>query len=212
MPGFIILRGADMILYLVRHGETEWNEKLLFQGHSNTSLNKNGIDQAKKIAKYFKDKKVDIIYSSDLKRAFDTAKIIKNSLKFKGKIIKSELLRERNYGSLEGKHYNLFFDRKKFDGEKDNVFFSRLKKIFKKILNENNGKNIMVVTHGGVVRAFIAFALNLKDYKRIRIYNASISEIYYDEKKDAFFVVMFNSIEHLSKKDKQKIRLHIKGI
>lgn len=201
-----------MILYLVRHGETEWNEKLLFQGHSNTLLNKNGINQAKRIAKYFKDKKIDVIYSSDLKRAYDTAKIIKGAFKFKGKIIKSKLLRERNYGSLEGQHYNLFFDKKKFDGEKDKTFFRRLKKIFNKILKENKNKNVLVVTHGGVVRGFLTFALNLNDYKRIRIYNASISEIYYDEKKDTFFVVMFNSIEHLSKKDKQKIRLHIKGI
>lgn len=202
-----------MVIFLVRHGETEWNEKLLFQGHSDTELNKNGISQAKKIANYFKDKKIDIILTSDLKRAYKTAEIIKKIIKFKGKIIKSELLRERNYGSLEGKSYNLFFSaKKKFDGEKDKEFLGRLRKIFNEIIKKYTGKNLLVVTHGGVVRAFISFALNLKEYKKIRVYNASVSEIYYNERKNFFFVVGFNSICHLSKKDREKVRLHIKGI
>lgn len=201
-----------MIIYLVRHGETDWNDKLLFQGHSDTELNKNGVNQAKRIAKYFKDKKIDIILSSDLKRAYKTAEIIKKEIKFKGKIIKSELLRERNYGSLEGQSYNLFSRNKKFDGEKDRLFLGRLKKIFKTLIKKYAGKDLLVVTHGGVVRAFISFALNLREYKKIRVYNASISEIFYDEKKKFFFVVVFNSICHLSKKDREKVRLHIKGI
>ncbi len=201
-----------MIIYLIRHGETEWNNKFLFQGHSDTELNKNGENQAKRIGKYFKDKKIDVILSSDLRRAYKTAEKIKKEIKFKGEIIKSKLLRERNYSSLEGKDYNLFFSREKFDGEKDKEFFARLKKIFKNILNKYKYKNVLVVTHGGVVRAFISFALNLKEYKRIRIYNASISEIFYDEKKNFTFVPGLNSLCHLSKKDREKVKLHIKGI
>jgi broad specificity phosphatase PhoE len=202
-----------MHIYLIRHGETDWNDKLLFQGHTDTFLNKKGEKQAEYIAYELKNIKFDIIFSSDLKRAYKTAQIIKKIAGFKGKIIKTNYLRERNYGSLEGKNYEIFRHyRKNFDGENDRQFFKRVNICFDSIMKKYKGKNIVLVTHGGVVRQIISRILDLKDYKKIRIYNASISEIYYDEKNKKFFLLRLNSMAHLPLKERIKIHRHIAGV
>ncbi|MCX8093238.1 MAG: histidine phosphatase family protein [Candidatus Goldbacteria bacterium] len=202
-----------MIIYLIRHGVTDWNDKLLFQGHTDTELNKNGKRQAKYIALELKNLKFDIIFSSDLKRAYKTAEIIKKITKYQGEIIQTDKLRERNYGSFEGKSYELLRHNKKdFDGEKDNQFFKRINNFFDFVVKKYKGKNIVVVTHGGVVRQIISRILNLKDYKRIRILNASISEVYYDEKHDKFFLLRLNSMAHLPKKERIKIHQNVIGV
>jgi len=58
----------------------------------------------------------------------------------------------------------------------------------------------------------VASILNLKDYKKLRIYNASISEVFYNERKKAFFLLLLNSVAHLPKKSRNKIGYHIKGV
>ena len=91
-----------MKLILTRHGETEENAAGILQGHLPGKLSVTGIKQAKKVALRLKDEKFDIIYSSDLARAANTAKEIakyhpNTQIKF------VENLRERNFGELEGK-------------------------------------------------------------------------------------------------------------
>ena len=93
-------------IYLVRHGETDWNVKKIIQGHKQSILNKNGKDQAKKLAKHFQNIHIDAIFSSDLLRAKQTAEIV--ALEKKLAVTTSHLLRERSYGQHEGKlrdHY-----------------------------------------------------------------------------------------------------------
>ncbi len=202
-----------MKIYLVRHGETDWNTKLLYQGHTDIGLNSLGISQAKYIAKELKDKKIQAIISSDLRRAYKTAEIIKKTCKYKGIIIRDRRLRERSYGDLEGKLYNFFQRRRKnFTGEKDAVFFARVNACFKSIIRKYKGKNTAIITHGGVVRQIVSFVLGLKNYKKIRIYNASISEIFYNEEKKVFFLLLLNSVAHLPKKDRNRTQYHIKGV
>ena len=65
-------RGTTSIL-LVRHGETEWNRTGIQQGHLHGELSELGIRQAELVAGYLKEESVDLVYSSDLKRAFHTA-------------------------------------------------------------------------------------------------------------------------------------------
>jgi broad specificity phosphatase PhoE len=202
-----------MHIYLIRHGETDWNTKFLFQGQSDTELNKNGIMQAKSIAKEFKGRKIGGIISSDLKRAYKTAEIIASACGCRAKIQKDKRLRERHYGNLEGKLYELYRHKNKdFTGERDEKFFPRVNSAFKAAVKKYNGKDIIIVAHGGVVRQIVAFVLGLKEYKKLRIYNASISEIYYNEKKKAFFLLLLNSVAHLPGKARNKIEYHIKGV
>ena len=63
-------------LYLVRHGETDYNNSLRFQGQIDIPLNQKGIEQAEKVAGFLKDIPLQAIYSSSLKRARTTAEII----------------------------------------------------------------------------------------------------------------------------------------
>jgi broad specificity phosphatase PhoE len=202
-----------MHIYLIRHGETDWNTKLLYQGHSDTGLNKTGIMQARSMAGELKNRRIKAVISSDLKRAYKTADIIRRACGIKGRIKADRRLRERDYGNLEGRRYEFFKSRKKdFNGEKDGPFFSRVNACFNSIVKKYKGRDIAIVTHGGVVRQIVSFILGLKEYKRLRIYNASISEIYYNEKKKAFFLLLLNSVSHLPERERNKIRYHIKGV
>ncbi|MEI7542705.1 MAG: histidine phosphatase family protein [bacterium] len=202
-----------MYIYLVRHGETDWNNKFLFQGHTDVPLNKTGLLQARAIGKELKYRKIDAIVSSDLKRAYQTANEIKKATGIKSRIYKMKQLRERNYGNLEGTTYDRYHKQNKsFTGEKDAAFFIRLNKAFKQIVKKFKGKDVVLVSHGGVVRQLVSYVIGLKDYKRLRIYNASLSEVFYDSKRNAFFLLLLNSVSHLPKKERNKILYHIKGV
>ena len=75
-------------LYVVRHGETDWNvEPMKFQGISDTPLNDNGREQANALAEQLKDIKFDAVYCSPLVRARETCEIILNNNEHDGKII-----------------------------------------------------------------------------------------------------------------------------
>ena len=72
-----------MELYVVRHGQTEYNRKNLFQGHTDIPLNNVGIEQSKKLASKFRNIELDIILTSPLKRAIQTAEYISNVINLK---------------------------------------------------------------------------------------------------------------------------------
>ena len=89
-----------MRLILIRHGETAWNREKKVQGVSDISLNETGVRQAHRLALSLKDEKINAIYTSPLKRAYDTARIIGQ---FHGASIYVESgLMEMNPGDFEG--------------------------------------------------------------------------------------------------------------
>lgn len=161
-------------LILVRHGRSKWNEKGLWTGFKDISLSRNGKNEAKKTARFLKDIKIDIAYTSDLKRAQETLKIILDILKLKIKIIKAKELKERNYGIYTGKNKwqvkNEIGEKKFFQlrrswnfpiprGESLKEVYQRVipyykKKIFPNLLRE---KNVLVVAHGNSLRALIKY-------------------------------------------------------
>ncbi|MAG39352.1 hypothetical protein CMI41_00070 [Candidatus Pacearchaeota archaeon] len=126
-----------MKIYLVRHGESKANAKGIHQGQKiDTSLSKKGLEQAKKIAERLKDKTFEIIYSSDLKRAYETAKEIS---KFHNlKIVKDKRLRE------------------KADKEDNQDLIERTKD-FMKDVKKHKG-NVLVVAHGGINRFILGIS------------------------------------------------------
>ena len=67
-----------MKIYVVRHGETDWNNNGIMQGNTDVLLNQTGIEQGLKVKKILENERIDICMSSPLKRAYDTAKIICN--------------------------------------------------------------------------------------------------------------------------------------
>ena len=86
-------------IHIVRHGQTHENFSGILQGHSNSALDEIGIAQAHAVAKRIVSLNIDAIYSSDLKRAMDTAQIISECMKMR--VTAAPELREWNLGQLE---------------------------------------------------------------------------------------------------------------
>ena len=103
------------LLYLMRHGETELNTKGVYYGWTDCGLSEKGVKQAQKVALMLKDIKFDTVISSPLKRAKDTAAIVS---KFPPEeIVLDGRLKELNFGSWEGRHYQSIqeWDRENWD-------------------------------------------------------------------------------------------------
>ncbi len=165
--------------YIVRHGETDWNFKKLTQGQIDIPLNETGEKQAREVAKKFKNIKFDLAFSSDLLRAKRTAEII--ALEHKLAIQTTKLLRERHFGTMEGKPSEVFFthltllnelsheERLKhtFNGtvENDEAFVSRILTFLRETAIANPGKTILVGTHSGAFHVLLIH-LGVITYKK----------------------------------------------
>lgn len=187
-----------MILYLLRHGETDWNAKQRVQGWKNTLLNENGICQARTAAELLKDKKIETIYTSDLKRAVKTAEIISAVLDLP--LHQSKRLREINFGRAEGnlkidipakfpyifQAFNDIGNPERYDirypgGESIGQLQTRFMKFVGK-LSEDGRQNVLLVTHGMLIRIFTETCLK----KTICLANGSALKVTYDEKNKRF--------------------------
>lgn len=93
-------------MYLVRHGETEWNTQDILQGHLDSALTARGVQQARALVERFKDIHFDGIFSSDVARARRTAEIL--ALERELMVGTTQLLRERNWGRYDGKAARLY--------------------------------------------------------------------------------------------------------
>ena len=89
-----------MRIYFTRHGETEWNKLGIIQGQLDSALTSEGIEMGRRLGEMSKDLNFDRVYSSDLGRAYDTARLICPDRE----IIKTPLLREIDVGSWSGKN------------------------------------------------------------------------------------------------------------
>lgn len=90
----------NKLLYLTRHGETQWNTVRRMQGQKNSPLTDLGLRQARWLAESLKGTRIDVIYSSPLGRAHDTAKLISQCLG--APVITRDELKELYFGSWEG--------------------------------------------------------------------------------------------------------------
>ena len=155
-------------IYLVRHGQSIGNAKGFYQGHTNMDLSEVGVYQANLTAERLKDVHIDVIYSSDLARAHNTAL---PHAKLRGlDVINSRLLREMYIGDWEGlpiadlkrDHYQEFvidwhedFGNFRFpNGESVLEAGERVYNEILRIAKENIGKTVLIVSHAAVIRAF----------------------------------------------------------
>ena len=193
-----------MRIYLVRHGQTNDNIKNLMQGWKDTPLNDQGRLQANALVSFFREESIDIVYSSDLSRALETAQIIADAIHKEVYIDKQ--LREMYLGSWEGHswqeieaEYAYFFNKPENEknalnihsGESYIEFQLRSFETFKKIVHNHLKKNIIIVTHGGVIREIIANIMKINQVQKdaIPIRNCSVSMLDYDAKKDQFDII-----------------------
>ena len=180
-------------ILLIRHGQSEWNKLNLFTGFKNIELSEQGIDEANKAGQNFKNLniKFDIVFTSELKRAQETAKIfLKNldqwdHLYGEGKIITDIKLNERDYGDLTGLNKKETADKfgeeqvhkwrrgysdQPPNGESLEDVVRRVKIYFEESINpaiqsaDNN--NILIAAHGNSVRALL-IVMNIYDPSNI---------------------------------------------
>ena len=160
-------------LYVIRHGQTDWNIQNRLQGSTDIPLNSTGHEQAKIAAKELENINFDIVISSPLERALDTAKHV-NSSKYAELITDSRLI-ERCFGNLEGKtgedlkqlnfsiiellDYSINYN--KYNVETVQDLFSRLENFIEYIKNNFKNKTILISTHNGVAQVLDVILNNL---------------------------------------------------
>ena len=140
-----------MKLYILRHGETDYNNQGRFQGQNDISLNERGKKQAEETKIKLKDIKFDKVFVSPLKRAIETAKIVvpDYNLEVDNRII------ERSFGKLEGKKGIQDYEKRieEFGIETLEHLEKRVKSFFDSICKKYiEDEKILVVTHGGIAQ------------------------------------------------------------
>lgn len=171
-------------LVLMRHGETDSNSKTIFCGWTDSVLTKRGIKQAQLAGKYLDRFKFDRIYSSDLTRAVETA--CQTAIRQGLEIVKLQELREIYGGLWENKSADQILKEfkeqreKYFNGELDcqleggeslNQFKERAISVIKDIAYNSQGKTVLVVTHGGILRMLDGYLFSNKGWKDCEWYS-----------------------------------------
>jgi alpha-ribazole phosphatase len=199
-------------LILVRHGETETNVQGKIHKFSDTeTLTPEGIEQIEKTSEALRKLKAVSIYCSKEKRAIQSARIVSRNLNIP--LTKIDGLEERNWGDFAG----LSFQEIKQKAGMDNMSFlerytfhpphgeswketeERLLETLNKILSQNEGKTIILVTHGGSIRIYMPTLLDVNKEESYKYDpdNASISV--FDYKDGKFTKIVYNDTSHLSK-------------
>jgi broad specificity phosphatase PhoE len=196
-----------MRLYLVRHGETDYNLQKRYQGRTNTTLNPTGLRQAHLLRRRFLPEALDRIYTSRLIRAGDTARIIASERNVE--IRACEYLSEISFGQFEGMTYEEAikqypnwkpdgFDFTVCGGESLAQLAWRAQ-AFCRILTEDStsSSSIMVVSHAGCLRVLICLLLGLDVdcWWRFSIGPASVSIM--DDVPQTPVLTLLNDVSHL---------------
>jgi len=201
-----------MLLYLIRHGETDWNVEGRCQGFSDSPLNETGRRQAEATARHLSDIKIDAIYSSSLERAHEMARIIARYHKVT--VQPTDALRELNQGEFEGLTFpELFESHSDFlqqwlrdpadirvpGGESMREMQARAWAAIEDIVEKNGSGNVVVVGHNLCNSALLCKSLNLElaDFRRIKQDVATINIIEFGGRWPHPVVLRLNDTCHL---------------
>jgi probable phosphoglycerate mutase len=142
-------------ILLARHGETDWNRDGIWQGWADPPLNETGRRQARELAEQLRDVPFDAVYASDLRRASETAAIV--GAPHGVPIVVDADLREIDIGSWSGltraEIEARFPNGERPDGETREQHAARVLAAVERIARENPGRRVLLVTHGGTMRA-----------------------------------------------------------
>lgn len=199
-------------LYVVRHAEAEGNKRHTFQGRTDADVSENGMHQLEQLKERFKNIHYDKVYSSPLKRAFETAEAA--NFYHKLPIITADGLKEIDAGDWEGKSFEKIPDLYpeeyrhwslepwKFEapnGETMREVYERIWNAVLLIVKKNPNKTILITSHGCAIRNFICHAMglpleNLRDVSWIE--NTAVSTVDFDDDLKPH-VIKFNDFSHL---------------
>ncbi len=156
-----------MKIFVIRHGETDSNQNGFVMGNRvDESLNETGIKQAETIVTDLVGEKFDVIFSSTLKRALETAQIINKQLNLQ--VVVDKRIVERDFGSLTGKSWNQIekefrstahtedraqkYDYTSFGGETAEDVKQRLLSFLDLVKKEYGSKKVLIIAHGGIMK------------------------------------------------------------
>ena len=199
--------------YLIRHAQSEYNEKGIFQGRLDSDLTPLGFVQSRLLAENLKSEKPQVIFSSPQRRAYKTALTLSDILEIP--LIVDERLREMSFGVLEGRHFWTMFEENKemiLNWLKNPVkyplptqedmkeFEKRVKEFLNEVIKRKEEK-IVIVGHGGTLHGLLCLALGigLEKMWHIHMDNTGITVLEYDGER--FYVKELNKTCHLSKLD-----------
>ncbi|MDW8096874.1 MAG: histidine phosphatase family protein [Aquificaceae bacterium] len=182
-------------LYLLRHAQSEYNEKGIFQGRLDSDLTPLGFVQARLSAQELMDKDIEIIYSSPQRRARKTALTVADVLGLE--VVIDERIREMSFGDYEGKSFLHLLQEEGHllrawlsnpaenplpTQESMDQFRRRVEEFLDHIL-QSRYRNLLVVAHGGTLHAMVCLALGLglENLWNIHMDNASITHLVYAE-------------------------------
>lgn len=179
-------------LILLRHGETDWNRELRFQGHVDVGLNAIGLEQAQRLARRLAGETAHRLYASDLLRAQQTAQPVARQLGLAS--VTDPGLREQSFGQVDGMRVEdikaqhpqawagwLLFkeDYGMPGGETTRQFHARVMDAVNRLVAAHRGETLVVVTHGGVLDMVYrtARSLGLSGPRQSDIPNAGLNRV-----------------------------------
>lgn len=184
-----------MLIYLMRHGETNWNHERRLQGQSDIPLNERGIELAEKTAEGLREVPFDAAFSSPLSRALTTAKIVAGGREIP--VVTDERLKEINFGAGEG----TYFDPAKADpghpmhhffchpelftpmegGESIDQVRARAEEFLRERVFplEGSCRNVLIAAHGAIIRSLInkLSGIPVRDFWRIALPNCAVATL-----------------------------------
>ena len=171
---------------LFRHGQTDWNINFLLQGVTDIPMNSTGIEQVKAAARSLQKSDWDLVLTSPLGRARETAKIIAEHLGF-DEVFEQDLLIERSFGEAEGLAYEQW--KTKYSnldeipgGESKSELTARSELLLETFASTHPGKRILAISHGALIRTVLSISSeNQLPREGERLGNASLNIVSHQE-------------------------------
>jgi probable phosphoglycerate mutase len=199
---------------VIRHGETHWNREGRIQGHLDSALTEEGSGQAEAVAERLAKQNVDVLYSSDLGRARQTARRIAERCGLD--ILTDRRLREKNLGVFQGLtatdmkaqfpvEYARYLSREPSfvipGGESARQFFDRTVSCFEDLASRTSGGTVVVVTHGGVLGCLYRHVgrMPLDAARDFSLLNASFNAFRYDS--GTWTKEVWGDVSHLTREN-----------
>ena len=197
-------------LLLARHGETDWNREGRWQGHLGPGLNARGREQAAALARRLSGEVLDLLYTSDLDRAVETAATI--AARSRLEVVVDPELREVDVGDWSGMTRAQIAERDPAGyqrwlagesgwsgGETYRQMHRRAVAALERIAEAQAGRTVVVVSHGGPIRAMVAHVVGLPPGERRRVgpgQNCALSVV--ERLGNGFVLASFNDHGHLA--------------
>ncbi len=203
---------SSKILFIARHGETDYNKNKLLQGRGiDAPLNSTGILQAGLLADYLNNYPIECVVSSSLKRSCQTAEVLARRIGIN--VIREKNLDEMDFGDLEGLKFSAVGDQldsiqqkwangnteyKMPGGESPAEVYKRVSESMNGILNENNHTCYAFILHGRLIRILLSewLGYGLKNMQKINHSNGAVNKLVLNESQD-IIVKYLNKTDHL---------------